>query len=218
MLPMDCLPPLFSDLSFACHLLNNGGVLSFPTETVYGLGALLSQEDACWRIYTIKKRDLEKPLMLHISLNQSLEEFVGSIPSKAEALIKHFWPGPLSLVLPKSTGWRHSLFEGRGSVGIRCPGLPLAQELLKKLKEPLLATSANLSGKEAKVSPFEVARELGDRLDGVLLYEGTLLGETSTVIDLCDEAMPKVVRLGAVSLKQIEAVIGPLIKKSATKR
>lgn len=203
-------PPVFSDVPLACSLLRKGGVLAFPTETVYGLGALLSQEGACQRIYTIKKRPKNKPLMFHVSVNQDLEEFVATIPMQARLLINHFWPGPLALVLPKSIKWTHSLFLDQENIGFRCPSLLVAQDLLQRLQEPILATSANLSGAVAKVVSAEVIQEIGDQIDGVLSFKERLLGIASTIIDFCDASFPRVIREGAIPLPQIEAIVGPV--------
>lgn len=167
---MERLKSSDESLKKAIQILKSGGVIIFPTETVYGIGTLASNEKAIKRIYEIKKRPSDKPLQILIADLKQVESLAQDISTKARELIKKYWPGPLTLVFKARSG---------GSVGIR---MPKHDWLLKLIKEigPLAATSANLSGEPESLSAQEV------RIEADLLIDGgkCKLGEASTVIDV----------------------------------
>lgn len=175
----------------AIKILKAGGVIGFPTETIYGIGACLNQPQAIGRIFKIKKRPRSKPLPILISNLNQLSQLVSSVPVKAKKLIKENWPGPLTIVLYKSKKVPKLVTGGGSKVGIRMPNHPIALELIKKCG-PIVATSANISGKPPALTAKEVKDNLPE-IDYVINGGKVKLGKASRVIDLT-EKYPKILR------------------------
>jgi len=188
-LKVNCRKPEKQAIKLAVEILKDGGLVAFPTETVYGLGAEYSNKSAVKRIYEVKDRPKNKPLTLHISDMTMLNRFVDHIPELAGRLIKRFWPGPLTLVLKSKKGKK---------IGFRMPKNKVALQLISNLGSPIVAPSANLSGKKAPTSAKDVAKSLSDNVDLILDGGKTHLGRESTVVDA--SVFPcKILREGAVS-------------------
>ncbi len=194
----------------AVGILKNSGVVAFPTETVYGLGALATDEKAVARIFEAKGRPSDNPLIVHIGSKAEVVNYAVGVTEAAEELMTAFWPGPLTLVFERVPNViAPNVTPGVSTVGIRMPDHPVALELLRQLKGPLAAPSANRSGKP---SPTE-AKHVAEDLDGIipLILDGgqTGIGLESTVIDMTTTP-PIILRPGGVTREMIEEVIGPV--------
>jgi L-threonylcarbamoyladenylate synthase len=183
----------------AAHLLKNGGLVAFPTETVYGLGANLLDEKAIDRVYRIKKRPKNKPLTVHVAGIKTVNEMAGKMPADAKRLAEKFWPGPLTLVLKDRRGRK---------TGFRMPDNKIAFLLIRKAGVPVVAPSANISGNSPPKSAKEVLRDLAGKIDMVLDGGKTRVGIESTVVDMSGKDF-KILRKGAISKADIWRAISP---------
>lgn len=182
----------------AVALLRQGSVVAYPTETSYGLGAAVDRPAALDRIFVIKQRPRHKPLLVLIADPKDLDGLVSHIPSVAKELMRRFWPGPLTLLLPARPEIPWPLRGDTEKVGIRISSHPWAQALLKELNAPLTATSANVSGRQPARTATEVWYNLGDNgPDWVLDGGSTPGGPPSTIVDVSTET-PRLVRVGAI--------------------
>ena len=182
-----------SAIESAARALKNGSLVIFPTETVYGIAANLSDEKAIDRLYRIKDRPKDKPLTVHISSMAMIEKMGCILTKKASRLIKKFWPGPLTIILKSKSG---------PTVGFRMPANKIALELIRSAGIPIVAPSANLSGKAAPLSAEDAMLDLSEKVDIVLDGGRTSIGVESTVVDLT-VTPPKVLREGAISTGDI---------------
>ncbi len=195
-------------LKLAVDILKNGGVIVFPTETVYGVGTLLDNEDSIKRIYEIKGRDFKKPLLIHISKMAYAFDLARHVPDKASDLMKTFWPGPISIVLEASCVVPRSAISYGYTVGLRMPSNKFFKDL-GDLVGPIAATSANLSGQKDPLTCADAYSYLKDSVD-LYVDDGPVeKGLPSTVIDMTANP-PKILRIGAISLEEIEKVIGKI--------
>lgn len=192
----------------AAVLLRQGGVVAFPTETVYGLGALAFDARAVARIFEIKQRPAFDPLIVHVAGRSMLSEVVAVIPPAAEVLIERFWPGPLTLVLAKRPAVPALVTAGLPTVAVRMADHPIARALLAAVGVPLAAPSANPFGHLSPTRADHVAAMLGDRVDLILDGGATRFGIESTIVAV--EPRPALLRPGAIAVEEIEAAIGPL--------
>lgn len=193
----------------AVALLRAGGLVAFPTETVYGLGADATNPTAVRRIFTVKGRPDTNPLIVHVADQEVARRYARAWPRAAEEFARRFWPGPLTLVVPKSERIVPEATAGLPTVGLRAPDHPLAVELLRAFNGPVAAPSANRSGRISPTKAEDVRRELGDAVDLVLDGGPCKVGIESTVLDLTlDKAA--ILRPGAVTQREIEQVIGPV--------
>lgn len=199
----------------AARILGRGGLVGFPTETVYGLGADALNGEAVAGIFAAKGRPRFNPLIVHVA---SLEEAAqhGEFSQSARTLARAFWPGALTLVLPRrnDSTLSHLVSAGLGTVALRQPSHAIAQELLRALGRPIAAPSANRSGQVSATTAAHVAEELGGKLDYILDGGAAALGLESTVIGF-DGDMPVLLRPGAIAREEIEALIGPLAAPDA---
>jgi L-threonylcarbamoyladenylate synthase len=191
--------------------LRGGGVVAFPTETVYGLGANAFDARAVARVFEIKQRPSFDPLIVHVADDETLMKVVESVPDAARALIERFWPGPLTLVLRKRDAVPSIVTAGLPTVGVRMPAHPVARALLERAGVPLAAPSANPFGYLSPTRAEHVERMLGERVDAILDGGATTLGLESTIVML--EPQPTLLRCGALPAEEIEAVIGPLARE-----
>ncbi len=194
-------------ISRAAACLGQGGVVAFPTETVYGLGASVFDATAVARIFEIKARPRFDPLIVHVDGRAGLDRLAARVPPAAEALINRFWPGPLTLILPKTDAVPDLVTAGLPSVAVRMPRHPLALELIRQAGVPLAAPSANPFGQTSPTSAAHVRDGLGSRVDFVLDGGDCPVGIESTIVSLCTES-PTLLRPGAITQAEIEAVIG----------
>lgn len=190
----------------AAELLKKGEVVVFPTETVYGVGAVFDNPEAVKKVFAAKKRSPDTPLLVHLSSIEQVKLAVDEIPPLALQLMEKFWPGPLSLILPAKKSVPREVTGGKDSVGLRMPSHPVARSLID-ITGPLAATSANLSGRPSPVTAEHVRQDLHGRVSMVLDAGETGVGIESTIIDMTGEDL-KVLRLGGVSTADIEKVIG----------
>jgi L-threonylcarbamoyladenylate synthase len=189
----------------AVAILKGGGVIAFPTETFYGLGADAGNERAVKQIFGIKGRDFRNPIPLIIGKKEDLSGLVEDIPALAETLMTRFWPGPLTLVFEASGRVNPGLTAGTGKIGIRISSHPVATALAEALGGPITATSANLSGKKECSSAGDVLDQLGGRLDAVIDGGSTAGGQGSTILDVtCDP--PRILRHGAISAARLHSI------------
>ena len=169
----------------AAEVLRCGGVVAFPTETSYGLGAAVDDLQALERIYEIKKRPQDKPLLVLVDSPERLSGLADSIPPAAARLMEHFWPGPLTILFPAVPGLSWPLHCGTGKVGIRISSNPWAQALVEELGRPLTATSANVSGMAPASDAREVEEQLRSPAPDFILDGGELVpGTCSTIVDV----------------------------------
>ena len=194
----------------AVDILENGGVVAFPTETVYGLGAIATDEQAVQKIFEAKGRPSDNPLIVHIGNKEDVEKYAFGITADAEKLMDAFWPGPLTLVFNKRPGVvAHNVTPGVETVGVRMPDHPVALRLLRELGQPLAAPSANRSGKPSPTEASHVEEDLGGLIPLILDGGQTGVGVESTVLDMTT-VPPVILRPGGATQEMIEAVIGPV--------
>jgi L-threonylcarbamoyladenylate synthase len=198
-----------SQIDHAVAVLRRGGLVAFPTETVYGLGADATDPTAVQKIFAAKGRPSTNPLIVHVADVVIARRYVTVWRAVAEQLAGHFWPGPLTLVLPKSASICGEVTAGRSSVGIRVPNHPLALLLLRGFDGPVAAPSANRANHISPTSAEDVRAELGGGVDLILDGGPCTVGIESTVIDLSADR-PCILRPGGVTRQQIESVIGPV--------
>ncbi len=197
-----------SALDRAAAILCNGGTVAMPTETVYGLAANALNPDAVAKIFLAKQRPHWDPLIVHVSDQAMMEPIVASIPRAAQLLMEAFWPGPLTLLLPRSAQIPDAVTAARPLVGIRMPQHPVALELIRRTGLPLAAPSANRFGHISPTTAAHVLADLDGRIDAVLDAGPTACGVESTVLDPGQH--PAILyRHGAVSQEQIESVLAP---------
>lgn len=201
---------LKNELHEAVHILNSRGVIAYPTETVYGLGGLISEPDIVSRIRDLKGREDTKPMLILIPDEAYLFPIVEFIHPKASLLMRQFWPGPLTLIFKIKGYLPEDLIGKNGGVGIRISSDTLCQELLSIFQAPLISTSANPSGKPPARSCNEVVEYFGNLLDGII--DDGVRNKTmpSTVLDVRSEPF-KLIRPGAITEGSIEKTIGEMI-------
>lgn len=198
--------------SQAVDMLRAGEVVAFPTETVYGLGAIATNENAVAKVFEAKGRPSDNPLIVHIGDPLDIEKYVQSIPEKAKLCIDAFWPGPLTIILnAKPSLFAPNVTAGLSTVGLRMPDHPVALELLKRLQEPLAAPSANRSGKPSPTTGKHVEHDLQGRIPLILDGGATGIGLESTVADFTVDP-PVILRPGGVTAPMLREVIGEVIE------
>ena len=192
--------------SKAAGFIRAGGIVAFPTETVYGLGADVFDQTAIQKIFEAKDRPADNPLIAHVSELDQIRDLARDIPSDAKKLIDSFFPGPLTIVFRKSARVPSIATAGLETIGIRMPKLALAQEFLRACKVPVVAPSANLSGRPSPTTWQAVIEDLDRRIDCILQGEATEIGLESTVVD-CTSEYPLLLRLGGISLEALRGVV-----------
>ncbi|MBM4143859.1 MAG: threonylcarbamoyl-AMP synthase [Lentisphaerae bacterium] len=198
-------------LDRAAALLRGGGLVAFPTETVYGLGAAVFDEKAVARVFEAKRRPRFDPLIAHVSGPGQLPLLAETVPPAAEDLIGRFWPGPLTLVLPRSAAVPDLVTAGLGTVAVRMPRHPVALELIERAGAPVAAPSANVFGHTSPTTAGHVIEQLGGAVDMVLDGGPCAVGVESTIVSFAC-APPALLRPGGLPVEEIEAAVGPLDK------
>ncbi|NOX62095.1 MAG: threonylcarbamoyl-AMP synthase [Chloroflexi bacterium] len=199
----------------AAAVIRRGGLVAFPTETVYGLGANALDEKAVARIFAAKGRPFEDPLIVHIGDAEELTELVADAPETARILADRFWPGPLTLVLPKSPRVPDRVTAGLPTVAVRMPAHPVALALLRASQRPIAAPSANRFGYTSPVTAEHVLRDLGSEVDLILDGGPTTIGVESTVLDLT-RTPPLILRPGGLTPEALREVIGQVGLRDST--
>ncbi len=198
----------------AAEIIKKGGIVAIPTETVYGLAANTFDEKAVKKIFLAKGRPSDNPLIVHIAEINNLYQIVSDFPDKAKKLIEKFWPGPLTLILPKKPIIPSIVTADMNSVAVRFPSNKLAQEIIKKSGVPLVAPSANSSGSPSPTNFTHVLKDLSGKIDAAMDGGNCRVGLESTVISLT-EKIPRLLRPGAVTPSDVRKVIGELIIDSS---
>jgi L-threonylcarbamoyladenylate synthase len=193
-------------LEEAARCLQDGGLVAFPTDTLYGLGAVASQERAVERLFEAKERPGDRPLPIFVASAADVDSVATEVSQAVRRLMETFWPGGLTLVLRRHPRFHSPALAGGDTVAVRVPAHPVALELLRRVGEPLTGTSANLSGRPGPRTAGEVRRQLGGRVD--LIVDGGPCpgGVESTVVD-CTVDPPRVLREGAVPAERVAAAV-----------
>jgi len=191
-------------------ILKAGGIVAFPTDTVYGLAADISNSEAVEGIYEAKKRPRHLPLPLLISEMSQISAVAGTVSQLTLFLARHFWPGGLTLVLPKAASLP-TCFTDQPTIAVRVPDHPIPLALVQGLGKPIIGTSANISGKASALTADEVKQQLGDRVDFIIDGGKCLNGDESTVVDATGE-VPVILRHGIIPQHEIGRVFGEYCK------
>ncbi len=198
--------PIGNNIQYAIELLNSNKLVAIPTETVYGLAANAFNENAVLNIYKTKNRPQFNPLIIHSSGIERFENWGLSIPKEAKFLAQHFWPGPITFIIPANNKIPEIVTAGTGAVAIRVPNHPLTLELLLKLDFPLAAPSANPSGFISPTSAKHVEQQLGNKIDYILDGGNCKVGVESTIVSFLENE-PKILRFGGLAMEAIESVL-----------
>lgn len=198
-----------SDLETAVAALRRGGLVAFPTETVYGLGADASSATALARLYAVKRRPVDHPVIVHVADASLLDTVARDITPAARRLASECWPGPLTLIVARRDDTIHAAASGgRATVGLRVPDHPVAQSLLRAFGRGVAAPSANRFGRVSPTTAAHVRADLGDDVDVVLDGGACRVGLESTIVDCTGTATPRVLRVGGIALDRIADLIG----------
>lgn len=200
--------PTPESINEAAQILRGGGLVAFPTETVYGLGANALDGRAVAEIFAAKNRPAINPVIIHVSKREDAEKYV-VVDARAKGLMQEFWPGPLTMILPKKKdgGVSDLVSAGLETIAIRMPNHPVALSLIEKAGVPIAAPSANASGEPSATTPRHVQESLGDRVPMIIAGGACAVGLESTVLDLSG-AVPVIVRPGAVTAEDLEPFLG----------
>jgi len=194
-------------------IIKQGGLVAFPTETVYGLGCDAMNADAAAKVFEAKQRPQFDPLIIHIADAKQLNVVIKSVPGLGQRLMDAFWPGPLTLILPKQTAVPDLVTAGLSTVAVRMPNHPVAQALIREAGTPIAAPSANPFGYVSPTTAQHVADGMGNRLDLILDGGPCSVGVESTIVSLTGP-QPELLRPGSITIEQLNAVIGPLRRSS----
>ena len=200
-------PAITTDVDAAVAVLRSGGLVGLPTETVYGLAAVATNPDAVARIFAVKGRPADHPLIVHLPDASHVGRWTDHTPAALEVLAAALWPGPLTIVVPAGANVPSVVTGGRPTVALRVPAHPVALEVLRQLGEAVAAPSANRFGKVSPTTAAHVAADLGDDVDLVLDGGPCGVGVESTIVDLCGPH-PEVLRTGAVTAAQLSELLG----------
>jgi L-threonylcarbamoyladenylate synthase len=197
----------------AVAVLRAGRLVAFPTETVYGLGADAANSDAVRRLFAVKGRPSDHPLIVHIAAAEALDTYAESVTDAARALANAYWPGPLTLVVRLRAGViAPEVTGGRATVALRVPAHPIAHALLREFGRGVAAPSANRFGRVSPTTAAHVRADLGSDVDFVVDGGPTTIGVESTIVD-CSSATPAILRLGGVDLASVEAIVGHAVER-----
>lgn len=191
----------------AATILRQGNLVAFPTETVYGLGADAENEAAVRKIFAAKGRPVDHPVIVHLAEAENMHQWSDQIPKAALRLADCYWPGPLTMILPRNSRGLDVVTGGQNTIGLRVPAHPVAHALLKEFGRGIAAPSANRFGRLSPTLAAHVRQELGDAVDLILDGGPSQVGLESTIIDLTGERA-MLLRPGAITVDQLEAVIG----------
>jgi L-threonylcarbamoyladenylate synthase len=186
--------------------LKKGGIIIFPTDTLYGLGGNALNKNIIKKVFKLKKRPIDKPISINIAYKKDLKKYVKKIPAPTKKLIKEFWPGPLTIIFEKSNIIPNELTGGSPYIGIRIPDNKITLEIIKKSGLPLTSPSANLSGKKPPTTAKQADKNFLNKVDIIIDDGSTTTKEGSTIIDLSKEK-PLILREGAIPIKKLKKFI-----------
>jgi L-threonylcarbamoyladenylate synthase len=200
------------EIARAAEVLRDGGLVAFPTETVYGLGADATNTEAAERLFEVKRRPAEHPVIAHVADASGLDRWGDAVTDDARRLAEALWPGPCTVIVPRRAGGHgphivDAVTGGRPTVGLRMPDHPVALALLGKSARPIAAPSANRFGRVSPTSAADVRSDLGDDVDLILDGGPCPIGVESTIVD-CSADLPVIRRLGGVTPARIEEILG----------
>jgi L-threonylcarbamoyladenylate synthase len=195
-----------TDPAEAAAYIRNGGIVAFPTETVYGLGADIFNEQAVGKIFAAKRRPADNPLIAHIATIEQIGELASEVTGSARRFVEAFFPGPLTIVLKKRGEVPRVATAGLETIGIRMPRFDAAHDFLMACDTPVVAPSANVSGRPSPTTWQAVHEDLDGRIDCILQGRDTEIGIESTVVD-CTSSVPMILRSGSVSIEQLREVV-----------
>ena len=195
------------ELKEAAGILRSGGLVAFPTETVYGLGGNALDEDAARKIYAAKGRPSDNPLIAHVSCVEEVAPLVKEIPEAGRKLMEAFWPGPLTMIFPKSEKVPYGTTGGLDTVAIRMPDDPVANQLIALAGVPVAAPSANTSGRPSPTTADHVWQDMNGRIEMIIDGGPVGIGVESTIVDV-SSAVPAVLRPGAITMEMLAEVLG----------
>lgn len=199
------------DLAAAAAILRDGGLVAFPTETVYGLGADALNPEAVAKVYAAKGRPSDNPMIVHIARASDIGQLTPRLDPRMIKLIENFWPGPLTLVVAKKDNVPLVTTGGLDTVAVRMPDDPVALELIRLADVPVAAPSANLSGKPSPTKADHVIQDLSGKIDGIVRGEDCRVGIESTVLDISGKT-PVILRPGIITAENIESAIGEKVE------
>ncbi len=194
----------------AAEIIRRGGLLGIPTETVYGLGANALNADACRRIYEAKGRPQDNPLIIHVPDASWLSRYCEKVPESAYRLAEAFWPGPLTMILPKKEIVPYRTTGGLETVGVRCPNHPVTMAVIAAADVPIAAPSGNTSGRPSPTSAADMLEDMDGKIDGIFDGGPCGVGVESTIIDLTCQP-PRLLRAGGLPLEELERVLGTVL-------
>lgn len=204
-----------ASIRLAASMIRTGGLVAFPTETVYGLGCDAMNPVAAAKVFEAKRRPQFDPLIVHVADRSQLDAVVTAQPPLAQRLMDEFWPGPLTLVLPKQSVVPDLVTAGLPTVAVRMPSHPVAQALIREAGTPIAAPSANPFGYVSPTMAQHVSESLGSKVDLILDGGPCSVGVESTVVSLIDP-QPELLRPGSISLEQLTAIVGPVRCRAST--
>lgn len=205
------LEPTKENITAAGKLLASGGIVAFPTETVYGLGADAFNEEAVKSVYAAKGRPSDNPMIVHIARASDIGQLTPKLSGDIVTLIENFWPGPLTLVVKKKQGLPDATTGGLDTVGIRLPDTVIARKLIEAAGCPIAAPSANISGRPSPTKAQHVIDDLDGKIDAIIKGEDCRVGIESTVLDVTGD-VPVILRPGIITAEQIEAVLNKKVE------
>lgn len=200
-----------NQISEAAGIIRNGGLVAFPTETVYGLGADALNPEAVAKVYEAKGRPSDNPMIVHIARASDIGQLTPMLSPTIVTLIENFWPGPLTLVVKRKEGVPDITTGGLDTVGVRMPDSKIALDLINYAGCPIAAPSANISGKPSPTRVEDVIEDLNGKIDGILEGPACRVGIESTVLDVTGD-VPTILRPGIITAENIEAAIGKKVK------
>src|SRR5258706_14352414 len=206
--------PRGTDIARAADVLRAGGLVAFPTETVYGLGADASSEAACAKVFAVKQRPRAHPLIVHLPPSARLDDWARDVPEAARRLAQAGWPGPLTIIVRRGQRVALAATGGADTVGLRVPAHPVAQQLLAAFGGAIAAPSANRFGMVSPTTADHVAADLGESIDYILDGGACTVGVESTIVDY-SRGVPVLLRPGGMPREAIEAITGPLAAADA---
>lgn len=199
------------DIAAAAMILRKGGLVAFPTETVYGLGADALNDDAVGKVYAAKGRPSDNPMIVHIARASDLGQLTPMLSPEIVTLVENFWPGPLTMVVRKKDGIPDRTTGGLDTVAVRMPDSKAALELINLADSPIAAPSANISGRPSPTRAKDVIADMDGKIDAIIDGEDCRVGIESTVLDMTGDT-PTILRPGIITAEAIEAALGKKVK------